>query len=261
MHFRKHTLIVMMVIAMLALFAATVSAQDSGDPNDNGDQPPSTQPGGPRGGPGSFRDRMQNRPDAMRDILEAIVNETGLDIRGLLQGVTDGTTLNGLIEANGGDPSAVAAEVSAALAERINTALEAGRIDQAQADEMLSNLDLRIEDAMNRELTGRERPIMPPVRERDGMIGNIADTITELTGLTGREIAEMRREGLTLSEILEASGSSAEAFVSAVTTQAQERLAQAVENERITQERADELLNELSERLTEMLERTPATSI
>jgi acetylornithine deacetylase/succinyl-diaminopimelate desuccinylase-like protein len=261
MQFRKHTLIVMMVIAMLALFAATVSAQDGGD------QPPSTQPGGPRGGrggeggPGSFRDRMQNRPDVMRDILEVIVNETGLDARDLMQELRNGTTLNAVIEANGGDPSVIAAEVSAALTERINTALEAGRIDQEQADEMLSNLDQRIEDAMNRELTGRERPIMPPVRERDGIIGNLNDTITELTGLTGREIIELRREGMTLTEILEANGSSADAFVSTITTQAEERLAQAVENERITQERADELLNELSERLTEMLERVPATSI
>ena len=68
-------------------------------------------------------------------------------------------------------------------------------------------------------------------------------------GLNGEAIREGISEGLTLGEIAEANGSSAEELTQALTEQANSRIDQALENGRIDTERAEELRLEIAERV------------
>jgi hypothetical protein len=78
----------------------------------------------------------------------------------------------------------------------------------------------------------------------------------EQTGLSPREIAAQLRSGTTLGELLTANGVDVNAFIDDVVEQADARLDQAVANGRITQERADEMLANLREHLTQRLNST-----
>jgi polyhydroxyalkanoate synthesis regulator phasin len=78
--------------------------------------------------------------------------------------------------------------------------------------------------------------------------------VAELLGLTTDELkTAMREEDQTLATIAEANGSSAQAVIDLLVTNGTERINTAVADGRITQEKADEMLAELPERVTEFV--------
>jgi len=81
--------------------------------------------------------------------------------------------------------------------------------------------------------------------------GRGMEVLADLTGLTMEEIAEEIGAGATIAQMAAANGSSTQEYVDAVVTEAEEHLAAAVADERLTQEEADEKLAELTDRVTE----------
>jgi polyhydroxyalkanoate synthesis regulator phasin len=97
-----------------------------------------------------------------------------------------------------------------------------------------------------------DRPNRPD-RPRVQLLGQMADVLTEATGLTPLEIREQVQDGATLAEVIESSGASVDAIVSDSVTLITERVNEAVENGNLTQERADEILDTLEEDILERL--------
>jgi hypothetical protein len=216
------------------------------------------QPGNPRGNPDSGHGRggaaqemgrMWGR-GAAREVIDAIIDATGLTAREVAQALRRGETLADLIAASGGDVDAVTADVTAALTARIEAALANGWIAQARADALIAEIEERVAAVINGEASPggalRDRFPMRPRLNRMGLI----DAAAEATGLTRGQILGQLIDGSTLSSIITASGGDVDAVITAAVERAAERLAQAVNNGRITQARADELL----QRLTEMLQ-------
>lgn len=88
-------------------------------------------------------------------------------------------------------------------------------------------------------------------------LGALIRAAVDTTGLEAAEIAEQLRNDNTLASIVEAAGVNASDIVATVMAQAQEQAAQAVENGRITQETADELLGRLEAHLNELMIESP----
>ncbi len=80
--------------------------------------------------------------------------------------------------------------------------------------------------------------------------------VAEILGLDAAEIVEQLEAGSTLSEIAAANGSSGDALVDALLAGLEEKVNEAVANERIDQERADEVLANAEEKITEMVNST-----
>ncbi len=97
-----------------------------------------------------------------------------------------------------------------------------------------------------------DRPERPD-RPRVNLPGQMADILTDTTGLTPAEIRKQVQDGATLAEVIEGSGASVDAVVSEAVTVITARVNEAVENGTITQERADEILDTLEEDITERL--------
>lgn len=72
------------------------------------------------------------------------------------------------------------------------------------------------------------------------------------TGMSEAAVIDTLQAGQTVAEVAEANGSSGDAVVAVVVTKAQERLDEMVENGRITQERADRLIEIVEERATDL---------
>jgi hypothetical protein len=88
---------------------------------------------------------------------------------------------------------------------------------------------------------------------RGGLLGNVAEIVSEATGLTTAELRDQIQEGTTLADIITTNGGDVEAVTSDIVAAVTEQVNQAVTDERITQERADELLADLETRVTDAL--------
>jgi hypothetical protein len=84
---------------------------------------------------------------------------------------------------------------------------------------------------------------------------HVSAAITEATGLERDDIVAQLAEGKTLAEVITENGGDVETVKAELLVPLQERAAAAVEAERITQERADELLASASERIDALLNR------
>lgn len=83
------------------------------------------------------------------------------------------------------------------------------------------------------------------------------DQVAEILGIDDpREIRDALDAGGTLADVAAASGSSGEALVSELVAGLEEKLADAVADERIDQDRADEILTEATDRITTLVNST-----
>jgi len=188
-------------------------------------------------------DRGAVRDAAKRTLVGATADATGLLPQQVIQQLRDGSTLADVITANGGDIDTVVNSAVAAATEQINTAVAEGRLGQEQADQLLANLPDLYQATVNGEL----RQEWIEQRARLGVLTLAA----QQTGLQPREIAQQIRSGKSLADVLTEQGVDVNAFIDSAVAQAAERLDTAVANGRITQERADELLQNFRDRLTE----------
>jgi len=188
------------------------------------------------------------RMQAAHILLQATAAETGLDEQDIRQQLRSGSTLADIITANGGSVENVVASAVADATEQINNAVESGRLTQEQADDLLASLETSFTDAVNRQLP-----------ERDGHPGEhlfargIARQVAEATGLEVADVVQQLRDGATIADILTANGVDVDTFTNNLIASASERLAQAVANGRISQERADEMIARLTEQLPEII--------
>jgi hypothetical protein len=84
---------------------------------------------------------------------------------------------------------------------------------------------------------------------------HVSTAMSEATGLERADIIAQLAEGKTLAEVITDNGGDVETVKADLLAPLQERAAAAVEAERITQERADELLANASERIDTLLNR------
>ena len=125
------------------------------------------------------------------------------------------------------------------LGEVLAPLVEDGTITQAQADAVIAALQ-----EARPERPGHHGP-------GKGIKGG--DTAAEALGITTDELREALRDGATIAEIAALQGVDVQSVIDAMVAEASERLAEAVENGRITQEEADEKLAELGEKITDVV--------
>lgn len=229
-----------LTIALLAGVIGVASAQDG-------------EPRGPRGD----RDRQFGQRIVNREFVQIVVDATGLEPRELAQRVRNGETLADVIIASGADVDAVIVDMVSHVNARINAAVEEGNITQERADQMLEQVEPTITAIVNGEFEFGDRD-----RNREGMPGmnllrSAINDMAELTGQTPQEIREALRNGTSLNEQLVAAGADVDDFVADQLASVETALSDAVANGRITQERADDLLANVTDRLPDLLDWTP----
>lgn len=86
-----------------------------------------------------------------------VLEELGIDREAVRDGVDAGLTLGEIADANGSSADALTDALIAAANERIDAAVENGRIDEARADELRASVDDRVSDLVDGELEFRGR--------------------------------------------------------------------------------------------------------
>jgi urease gamma subunit len=132
-----------------------------------------------------------DRPDGT--LVDLVAEATGLERQEIVDQLREGATLAEIITANGGDLEALQAAMVEALVTNRG-------LDETAAQERVTqflNGELRPGDGNGNGFGPRE--------------DSIVATVAEATGLEAREIVEQLREGVTLAEVIEASGADVEA--------------------------------------------------
>ena len=171
-------------MAMIA--GAVVSAQDD------------TMKNGGRGGLRGFGGQS-----------EVILDATGLTSEELHTALQDGSTIADLITANDGDVDSVIAELITEATTHINEHVAAGRITQAQADEMLANLEANITARLDGTF---ERPDGFGGRGGFGFYGQ-NEIILDATGLTPEELRSALQDGTTIADLITANGGDVDSVI------------------------------------------------
>lgn len=189
-------------------------------------------------------------------LIDATADALGVDRIEIIRALRNGQSLNDFIVENGGDPNAVTATASATISTRITEAVADGRLSQERADEWLANIDTNINEAMattefnNRDLRQDRRED----RQRR-FAGGFLEALADELGITVQDLINARREGLSLVDVIEANGGSVESITSELSATLTERINTAVAEGRITEERADEWLENIDARIADFLER------
>ncbi len=203
-------------------------------------------PGGPRG-PGRTRGEHG-------DVVAEALGMTGDELR---QALADGQTVAELAEARGVALEDVADALVAAHSQRIQQAVEDGRLTQEEADERIAELEARILEGLESgELGGPGGPGGPRTHDQRprGPRGERGGVVAEALGMTGDELRQALADGQTVAELAEARGVALEDVADALVAAHSQRIQQAVEDGRLTQEEADERIAELEAHILEGLE-------
>lgn len=171
--------------------------------------------GGPQGRNGGFVDREA--------VQEVIAGALGLSVEELQTALESGTHVRDLAEELGVDIAVVESAIESAKVDAINAAVEAGELTQEEADEIFAHMALR---QLSHDIFSRE---------------DAAAVVAETLGLSVEELEAAKEEG-TLEDLI--SEDDHEAIRTAVQAAREEAVNQAVEDGTITQEQADELLED-----------------
>ena len=149
------------------------------------------------------------------------------------------------------------AAFKAELNARIDAAVAAGRLTPDQG----AKLKERIANAKGLGIVARRAF----AERHKGLVGRIVQVhrlgaAAKYLGMTPKELRTARQSGRSLAQIAASKGKSVDGLVAAIVAPAKARAAKAVSNGKLTQQRADELISRLTERVKALVERVPATS-
>jgi hypothetical protein len=148
----------------------------------------------------------------------------------------------------GVEPEALENALEAALAERLDAAVAAGRLTEEQAAELKE----RLEDGAL-PLFGGPGPGLHVF----GHHGPASlDAAAEYLGLNEAELRSQLEDGKSLADVAEAEGKSVAGLKTALLGAAREELDDAVEAGKLTDAQRDDVLERFEERLDDLVERT-----
>ncbi len=230
--------LMLVLVAGLAMSGLAL-AQTEGDSTDETTE--SAEDAGPR-----FHRRGGHVVGTAADVI-------GIEVADLIEALQeDGATLVSVAEANGSSGDAIVAAVVEQLTERLDEAVAEERLTQEEADEKLADATERIQ-----ELVETENPQLRggPGRGHGARSFGIAlADVADLLGLTTDELRAAAQHDTTLAELAEQQGVPTDDVIATLVAPVEERLQAAVDEERITQEEADEKLADATERATELVE-------
>jgi polyhydroxyalkanoate synthesis regulator phasin len=157
----------------------------------------------------------------------------------------------------GVEPSALSDALKHALENRIDEAVEAGRLTEEQGNALKERIDSADVPLVfgGFGLGGPDGPGLHHVGPV-GLAGHLESAASYL-GLDEDELREAFADGKSLAEIAEDEGKSVDGLVNALVADAEKRIDAAVDDGRLTREQANQIEQDLREHVTDFVNREP----
>lgn len=147
-------------------------------------------------------------------------------------------------------PADLTAALKKALTNRVDAAVAAGRLTQAQGNELKARID-----AGNMPLLGFGGPRFHH-HGGPGIHGGL-DAAADYLGMTDAQLHNALESGKTLAQVAKSKGKSVDGLVDALVSDAKEHLAAAVKAGRLTQAQANRIQSDLRARITDLVNNAP----
>jgi hypothetical protein len=157
--------------------------------------------------------------------------------------------VNDAAEQLGVEPSELSEALKDALANRVDEAVEAGRLTEEQGEELKE----RIESG-DMPLLG---PGGPGFGHQVHHVGDL-DAAASYLGMTEANLMAALEDGKTLAQLAEDRGKSVDGLVNALVEDAEAELEAAVEAGRLTDAQRDSIVSGLKERITRLVDERPS---
>ena len=194
-------------------------------------------------------DRAQPR----KAMVNTVADVLDLEKQELISELKSGKTLAEVAQENGVGVEDLIGTLVDLASERMDAAVESGKVTAENAEEKLSSVEERISAMVDR--------VMPMARGFGGMIRHrgghsVINAASDELGIGKQELVRELRGGNTISGLAAEYGVGTEAIIDTVVSGAGKGLARAVANGAITQEKADERLAMIEEKVTEAMDRS-----
>jgi polyhydroxyalkanoate synthesis regulator phasin len=148
-------------------------------------------------------------------------------------------------------PNQLTAALKQALKNRVDAALAAGRLTQAQGKELKARID-----AGDAPLLGFGGPGFGHHGGPHGMHAGL-DAAADYLGVTEAQLHTALESGKTLAQVAKSKGKSVDGLVAALVADEQAELSAAVKAGRLTQAQANAIQSDLKARITDMVNNAP----
>jgi polyhydroxyalkanoate synthesis regulator phasin len=148
-------------------------------------------------------------------------------------------------------PNQLTAALKQALKNRVDAAVAAGRLTQAQGKELKARID-----AGDAPLLGFGGPGFGHHGGPHGMHAGL-DAAADYLGVTEAQLHTALESGKTLAQVAKSKGKSVDGLVAAMVADEQAELAAAVKAGRLTQAQANAIQSDLKARITDMVNNAP----
>lgn len=184
-------------------------------------------------------------------VIEAAAEAIGIEPAELTRALHEGRTIADVAEAKGVDVQGVVDAIVESERERLEDAVDAGRLTEGQAVAIADDLEERVTDLVNGDLVPFPLPLLPHVGLWPAPIAFVADLI----GIDPAELLAAFADGRTIADVARDNGVEVDSVVDAIVSELRDRLDDAVENGWLTQDEADEQSAALEERVRELVDR------
>lgn len=235
--------------------ATTTAPPSSTDPADGDGE----RDGAGRHGPGHTH--ADHHPHARLTVAAAALDLSTADLKAEL---VAGKSIAQVAEAKGVDPKTVVDALVADATAVLNAAVDDGRLTREQADARIATLPERMQHVVDRTRTGEDGPRRkgPGKGHEQGHghgHGHKADPqrIAELLGISAEQLKAGHEAGKSIATLATENGRDPQTVIDALVADAQAKLAQALTDGKLTQAQADERRTDLTQRITDFVNRTP----
>lgn len=227
------------VLALGVLGAGSVALAE--DPGTGGSP---TDQAGPRDG--------KHRPKIVRVTVKHIIDVSRLPTGVFQQGFKDGKSINQVLTENNVDPAAVQQQVLDDLNARLAQAVADGKLTQEQADKIAARAPEALANLMNRVPQPRDGGDSGKPRPR-AIVKNGLETAAQTIGIEVQELKDGLKSGKAVAEVASENGSSGDAVIAALVSQANAAIDQAVADGKLDADKAEEAKTKAAERITKFV--------
>ena len=188
-------------------------------------------------------------------LIKRSAEQIGIEAPALIEELRADNTIAQVAETNGVSVSLLVEALIQPMRDEANEAIANGRITADEAAERLQNAEEKITEALNRtwpEDLGQRNQGRGRHQGNRGP-GRILNGAAELLGMPMPELVEGLRSGKSVAEIAAEQGVAFDIIVDAIVAKVRDKVDEAVANGRITPEEALERIEQITNKITEML--------
>jgi hypothetical protein len=190
------------------------------------------------------------------DSLAAAAKYLGLSESALRDQLNDGKSLADVAKAQNKDVNGLKDAILAAAKSDLDKAVSDKKLTQSQADDVYSNLKDRIDDLVNGQLRLHFRGHGGPGGPGFFFGGNL-DAAAKYLGLSESALRDQLQDGKSLADVAKAQNKDVNGLKDAILASQKSALDKAVADKKLTQAQADDIYDNLKDRIDDVVSREP----